>query len=54
MFSHWLARDVAAIVVIKTAILIAAGVLVFGPHRVAITASSVEAHIFHSAPENPQ
>lgn len=52
MFSHPLAREIAMIVAIKAAILIAAGLLVFGPNRVAISANSVEAHVFHSALES--
>lgn len=52
MFSYPLVREIVAIVAIKMAILIGAGLLVFGPNRVAITASSVEAHLFHSALES--
>jgi hypothetical protein len=51
MISRPLAREIAMIVAVKTAILIAAGLLVFGPNRLDVTATSVEAHVLHPAPE---
>jgi hypothetical protein len=46
MFSHPLAREVAVIVAIKTAIIVAAALFVFG--AVHVTPRSTEAHVFHS------
>jgi len=51
MFSHQLARDIAVIVVVKMAIIIAAGFMVFGPQRPQLTSSSITAHLLHSMPE---
>jgi hypothetical protein len=48
MFSHPLAREVAVIVAIKTAVIIAAALLVFGADNRQVTSASVEAHEFHS------
>ncbi len=45
MFRHPLAREIAVIVAVKTAIIVAAGLLVFGPHRLLVTSSTVEAHV---------
>lgn len=51
MFGHQLARDIAVIVVVKMAIIIAAGLMVFGPQRPRLTSSSITAHLLHSTPE---
>ncbi len=48
MFRHPLAREVAVIVAVKTAIIVAAGLLVFGPHSLHVTSSTVEAHVLQS------
>jgi hypothetical protein len=48
MFRHPLAREIAVIVAVKTAIIVAAGLLVFGPYRLHVTASTVEAHLLQS------
>jgi len=54
MFGRPLVREIAVIVAIKTVILVAAGLFVFGPNRVAISAHSVEVHVFQIAPESYQ
>jgi hypothetical protein len=54
MLAHPLAYEIAVIVAIKTAIVMAAALLVFGPARVDVSATSVEAHVFHSTSETNQ
>jgi len=54
MFGHSPVREIAVIVAIKMAILVAGGLLVFGPNRLAISAHSVEVHVFQIAPESYQ
>jgi len=47
MFRHPLARDVAVIFAIKVALLVAAGVFVFGPgQRPAVDAQNMQRHLF--------
>ena len=47
MFRHPLARDVAVVFAIKIALIVAAGVFVFGPRqRPAIDAQSTQQHLF--------
>jgi hypothetical protein len=47
MFRHPLARDVALIVAIKFALIVAAAVFVFGPRqRPAIDAQATQEHLF--------
>ncbi len=54
MFGHPLAREIAVIVAVKTAIIVVAGLLVFGPHWLELNSSAVEAHMFYSHAEtNP-
>jgi hypothetical protein len=48
MFSHPLAREVAVIVAIKTAVIIAAALFLFAAGNRHVTSRSAEAHVFHS------
>jgi hypothetical protein len=54
MLRHPLAREVAVIVALKMAIVIAAALFVFGPQRIHVTSNSIEEHVFHSPSENRQ
>ena len=51
MFSRPLVREITVITVVKMVILIAAGLLVFGPGRVDVTATTVEARVLYSVLE---
>jgi len=51
MLSRPLVREIAVITAVKMVILIAAGLLVFGPEKLDVTAPSVEEHVLHSALE---
>lgn len=52
MFNHRLAREIAVIVAVKMAIIVAAGLFVFGPERLHVTSSAIEAHLFGSVLES--
>ena len=47
MFRRRLTRDIAVIVAVKIAIIIAAAQFVFGPSRVELTAKDINARVLH-------
>lgn len=53
MFQHPLAREVAVAVAVKTLIVLAAGLLIFGPARPRITESGVAERLLAAPPPMP-